>query len=62
MTLPYAVDRAIASENADRPLERLRLGLPLDILAGMEADVLAHPETYPELHRLLTDPSLENQA
>jgi hypothetical protein len=50
MTLSYAVDRAIARENGPNPE-----GLPLDIFAGMEADILAHPEEYPDLHRLLTE-------
>lgn len=45
--LDRAVDRAIARENANPK------GLPDDIMAGMEADILANPEKYPLLSKLL---------
>lgn len=45
-----AVDDAIARENEDPQ------GLPMDVLADMERDILANADKYPELHRLLTDP------
>ncbi len=48
MNLSRALDRAIARENANPQ------GLPADILAGMEADVLAYPERYPVLSGILT--------
>jgi hypothetical protein len=47
MKLQTAVDRAIASENRDPQ------GLPADVLAGMEADILANPESYPVLAPIL---------
>lgn len=53
--LERATDRAIAAENANPR------GLPADIMADMEADILANPEKYPEVHRLLTDPAYRAQ-
>lgn len=50
-----AVDDAIARENEDPQ------GLPMDVLADMERDILANPEKYPELHRLMTDPEYRAQ-
>lgn len=45
--LVQATDAAIAAEN-ENPA-----GLPADILADMEADILANPDEYPILHKLL---------
>ena len=47
MTLQREIDRAIAAENANPQ------GLPADVLAGMEKDILDHPERYPLLSALL---------
>lgn len=55
MNLTRATDQAIARENRDSQ------GLPADVLTGMEADILANPERYPEIHRLLTDPVYREQ-
>lgn len=41
------VARAIARENVSQA------GLPPEIMEGMEADILAHPEKYPALSALL---------
>jgi hypothetical protein len=48
-TTPFerAVDRAIAEENRDPQ------GLPADILSGMEADIRANRERYPEINAIL---------
>lgn len=54
--LDRAVGRAIARENADPQ------GLPADILAGMQADILADQDRYPLLHKLLTDPARAARA
>jgi hypothetical protein len=53
--LVKATDDAIARENKDPQ------GLPQDVLADMEADILANADKYPELHRLLTDPEYRAQ-
>jgi hypothetical protein len=45
-----AVSRAIARENAEPQ------GLPRDVLAEIERDILDHPKKYPELRALLTYP------
>jgi hypothetical protein len=45
--LDRALDRAIAAENADPK------GLPADILRGMEADIRANRERYPEINAIL---------
>lgn len=41
--LDRAVDRAVRAENDDPQ------GLPADILADMESDILANPDKYPAL-------------
>lgn len=55
MNLVKATDLAIARENRDPQ------GLPANIIADMEADILTNPEKYPEVHRLLTDPNYRAQ-
>jgi hypothetical protein len=42
------VVRAIARENVNQQ------GLPPEIMKGMEDDILANPEKYPAVYKLLT--------
>jgi hypothetical protein len=49
-------DRAVARENADPQ------GLPADILADMEADIMAHPEKYPAIHAAFAKMAAEKET